>query len=71
MKDDGSRDSPQSMMVYAFTINQNIGTRLYHDTLEVNYLQVLHEFYDSMITNHKRVMGMFMELMHILRKLPT
>jgi len=57
VKDDGSRDSPQSMMNYAFLINQNIASRLYQDTSEVQYLSTMHEFYDSVITNHKREFG--------------
>ena len=57
VKDDGSRDSPQSMMNYAFIINQNIASRLYHDTGNEKYLSDFHEFYDSIIINHKREFG--------------
>ena len=57
VKDDGSKDSPQSMMTYAFLINQNIAYRLYHDTGNVMYLQDFHKFYDSLIKNHKRQYG--------------
>ncbi len=57
VKDDGSRDSPHSMMNYAFLINQNIGTRLYQDTSDIEYLSNLHQLYDAIITNHKREFG--------------
>ena len=57
VKDDGSRDRPQSMMNYAFLINQNIASRLYQDTSEVEYLSDMHKFYDGVITNHKREFG--------------
>jgi len=57
VKDDGSRDSPQSMMQYAFLINQNVGSRLFHDTLNTEYLKTLKEFYHSVILNHKRDLG--------------
>ena len=57
VKDDGTEDSPQSMMAYAFIINQNIAVRLYHDTGNENYLSDFHKFYDSVITNHKHQFG--------------
>ena len=57
VKDDGTKDSPQSMMLYAFAINQNVGTRLYHDTMQVDYLSNLHKFYDGIITHHKNDFG--------------
>ena len=57
VKDDGSKDSPQSMMTYAFLINQNIAYRLYHDTGNAIYLEDFHKFYDSLIKNHKRQYG--------------
>jgi hypothetical protein len=54
VKDDGSKDSPQSMMQYAFIINQNVGSRLFQVTNDTDYLVLLNEFYDSIIKNHKR-----------------
>ena len=57
VKDDGSKDSPQSMMSYAFLINQNIASRLYQDSAEVIYLSQFHDFYHSIIKNHKRDYG--------------
>ena len=57
VKDDGTKDSPQSMMLYAFAINQNVGTRLYHDTMQVDYLSNLHKFYDGISTQHKNDFG--------------
>ena len=38
-------------------INQNIASRLYQDTSEVHYLSTMHEFYDSVIVNHKHEFG--------------
>ena len=57
VKDDGSKDSPQSMMNYAFLINQNVAARLYIDTGNEKYISDFHEFYDSVITNHKHEFG--------------
>ena len=57
VKDDGSKDSPQSMMQYAFIINQNVGSRLFHDTNNPEYLISLNEFYHSAIQSHKQELG--------------
>ena len=57
VKDDGSHDSPESMMSYAFIINQNIASRLYHDTGNEKYLNDFHKFYTSIIKNHKHSHG--------------
>jgi len=54
VKDDGSKDSPQSMMQYAFIINQNVGSRLFQVTNDTDYLVSLNDFYHSIIKNHKR-----------------
>ena len=55
--DDGSKASRESMMQYGFLINQNVGTRLFHDTHNVQYLESLNELYHSTIINHKRELG--------------
>ena len=55
--DDGSNASRQSMMQYGFLINQNVGSRLFHDTHDVQYLESLNELYHSTIVNHKRELG--------------
>ena len=53
----GEKASSQSMMQYAFIINQNVGTRLFSDTNNTEYLKSLKEFYHSVILNHKRDLG--------------
>ena len=53
----GEKGSSQSMMQYAFIINQNVGTRLFSDTNDTEYLKSLKEFYHSIILNHKRDLG--------------
>ena len=55
--DDGSKASRESMMQYGFLINQNVGSRLFHDTHNVQYLESLNELYHSTIVNHKRELG--------------
>jgi hypothetical protein len=55
--DDGSKTSRESMMQYGFLINQNVGSRLFHDTHNVQYLESLNELYHSTIVNHKRELG--------------
>ncbi len=57
VQDDGSKQSTESMMQYAFLINQNVGSRLFHETLNPEYLKTLQEFYHSIILNHKRELG--------------
>ena len=57
VKDDGTKDSPQSMMQYGFIINQNIGIKLFQLTNDPKYLSSLNEFYHSIIKNHKRELG--------------
>ena len=39
VKDDGSRESIESMMNYAFLINQNVAVRLYQDTMNPEYIE--------------------------------
>jgi len=53
VKDDGSKESSESMMQYAFIINQNVGSRLFHETNQIEYLKSLNDFYHSVILNHK------------------
>ena len=53
----GEKASRQSLMQYAFIINQNVGTRLFSDTNDTEYLKSLKEFYHSIILNHKRDLG--------------
>ena len=57
VKDDGSPESPESMMTYAFIINQNPAVRLYHDTANPQYIQDMTDFYEKVILHHKRQYG--------------
>jgi len=57
VKDDGSRESIESMMTYAFIINQNPAVRLYQDTMEPEYIEDMKAFYEKIISNHKREYG--------------
>ena len=44
VKDDGSRESIESMMTYAFIINQNPAVRLYQDTANPQYIEDMRAF---------------------------
>jgi len=57
VKDDGSRESIESMMNYAFIINQNTAVRLYQDTMNPEYLEDMKTFYEKVISHHKREYG--------------
>ncbi len=57
VKDDGSRESRESMMTYAFIINQNPAVRLYQDTLDPEYIESMKNFYENVILHHKREYG--------------
>jgi hypothetical protein len=57
VKDDGSRESIESMMNYAFIINQNPAVRLYQDTMQPEYIQDMKNFYEKVIFHHKREYG--------------
>jgi hypothetical protein len=57
VKDDGSRESIESMMNYAFIINQNTAVRLYQDTTNPEYLEDMKTFYEKVISHHKREYG--------------
>ena len=57
VKDDGSPESLESMMNYAFIINQNPAVRLYHDTTNPQYIQDMKDFYEKVILHHKRQYG--------------
>ena len=57
VKDDGSRESIESMMTYAFIINQNPAVRLYQDTMQPEYIQDMKNFYEKVIFDHKREYG--------------
>ena len=57
VKDDGSEESVESMMEYAFIINQNVGNRFFQDTNENLYLIKLNDFYQSVIKHHKKELG--------------
>ncbi|NWJ91128.1 hypothetical protein HX856_07845, partial [Marine Group I thaumarchaeote] len=57
VKDDGSRESVESMMTYAFIINQNPAVRLYQDTMNPEYIQDMKNFYEKVISHHKREYG--------------
>jgi len=57
VKDDGSRESVESMMNYAFIINQNPAVRLYQDTMNPEYIQDMKNFYEKVIFQHKREYG--------------
>jgi len=55
--DDGSPSSHESMMNYAFIINQNPAVRLYQDTMEPGYIESMKSFYEKIIFHHKREYG--------------
>ena len=57
VKDDGSRESIESMMNYAFLINQNVAVRLYQDTMNPEYIEAMKDFYEKVISHHKREYG--------------
>jgi len=57
VKDDGSRESIESMMTYAFIINQNPAVRLYQDTANLQYIEDMKAFYEKVISEHKREYG--------------
>jgi len=57
VKDDGSPASHESMMTYAFIINQNPAVRLYQDTMNPEYIIDMKDFYEKIISNHKREYG--------------
>jgi hypothetical protein len=57
VKDDGSSESPESMMTYAFIINQNPAVRLYQDTMNTEYIEDMKAFYKKVIFQHKREYG--------------
>jgi len=57
VKDDGSPTSRESMMTYAFIINQNPAVRLYQDTMEPEYIESMKNFYENVILHHKREYG--------------
>jgi len=55
--DDGSPSSHESMMNYAFIINQNPAVRLYQDTMQPEYIEDMKAFYEKVISEHKREYG--------------
>jgi len=57
VKDDGSPASRESMMTYAFIINQNPAVRLYQDTMNPEYIEDMKNFYEKIIFHHKREYG--------------
>ena len=57
VKDDGSSESPESMMSYAFIINQNPAVRLYQETMNPEYIEDMKAFYNKVIFQHKREYG--------------
>jgi len=57
VKDDGYRESVESMMTYAFIINQNPAVRLYQDTMQPEYIEDMKAFYEKVISHHKREYG--------------
>jgi len=57
VKDDGSPASHESMMTYAFIINQNPAVRLYQDTMQPEYIEDMKAFYEKVISHHKREYG--------------
>ena len=57
VKDDGSPESIESMMTYAFIINQNPAVRLYQDTMQPEYIENMKAFYEKVISDHKREYG--------------
>ena len=57
VKDGGSPASRESMMTYAFIINQNPAVRLYQDTMNPEYIVDMKDFYEKVISHHKREYG--------------
>jgi hypothetical protein len=57
VKDDGSPASRESMITYAFIINQNPAVRLYQDTMNPEYIIDMNDFYEKVISHHKREYG--------------
>jgi len=57
VKDDGSPASHESMMTYAFIINQNPAVRLYQDTMNPEYIADMKDFYEKVVFHHKREYG--------------
>ena len=57
VRDDGSHASVESMMTYAFIINQNPAVRLYQDTAQPEYIEDMKNFYEKVISDHKREYG--------------
>ena len=57
VKDDGSPASHESMITYAFIINQNPAVRLYQDTMNPEYIIDMKDFYEKVISHHKREYG--------------
>ena len=57
VKDDGSPASRESMITYAFIINQNPAVRLYQDTMNPEYIEDVKNFYEKVISHHKREYG--------------
>jgi len=57
VRDDGSPASRESMMTYAFIINQNPAVRLYQDTMNPEYIIDMKDFYEKVISHHKREYG--------------
>jgi hypothetical protein len=57
VKDDGSSASVESMITYAFIINQNPAVRLYQDTMNPQYIEDMKTFYEKVISYHKREYG--------------
>ena len=57
VKDDGSPESRESMMTYAFLINQNPAVRLYQDTMDPAYIENMENLYKNVISHHKREHG--------------
>lgn len=55
--DDGINSSRESMMQYGFSINQNVGSRLFQNTHDIQYLESLNKLYHSTIDHHKRDLG--------------
>ena len=45
------------MMNYAFIINQNPAVRLYQDTMQPEYIHEMKNFYEKVISQHKRQYG--------------
>ena len=57
VKDDGSPASHESMMNYAFIINQNPTIRLYQDTMKLEYIESMKDFYKEVVSLHKHQYG--------------